>query len=1134
MGVDAEELIVRPFNEVVERGNEAIANAHAHAAAAATTADNSDHAAADLAERLARAGRAVVREGARAVKRLQPVWDDQVEKYGEAFKDAMLQQDDIEKRRRRLEDLLYDFEDYTEPATFDADKFAELQAATRAFALDVLSHTKRLKLEAPKRDSTATQLAAVVASGRGSGGGGRHHNDDGYAEGEEEGNGDDNGGPTSPPTRSKTFPPLPPLPPMPPMPHFAPNDRRFRAGLTPRSSLTKAATTTTATMMHAPRLVSLSGPRTPVLIDEDEQLREVPQNNTHRNRESQDGGHRPASASRPESRQGRDVPFRDSAYGSRHGSTKSVGRTTGRLSRADHDLYDSPLDVRRPLSPTDLVGGAAPLHSADDDSSRYNSRQPTLADVLPNHRLPSSPPSPQLQPPSAAPPSSRTRPALRKKASKDTVTTVATDYSLQENGGSSSIVSHGTPLLLARLNSLTVDGSVRSGTSGKSLFDAATTTAATSPVLTDARTSFLSSSPDSDTSPPSSPYATFNKTPPLPPLPPLSNASAAAAAASSSVSSDAASSLAPPFIAPPIASSKSLMLPPPALPPSPSLEAYAGTPKRASTAARTAVSRSIQDFIKFAPSPPVPPISLPLSPTIEHASAPEDDPETESEQEPGQEQEQEQQAEPEPEPDRGPQKPVSLPPGSVPSVQSDDIHFDHGLMLADDDAATSDMPLTRAFVREPDCSIGPRSSFHQMGGFCKGAELFRSGGHWQGVKQAGGYVANKATAIGRCVGCGYAHNYEEVRLDIEKKPEATFTKAGVRFRLRLLYKSHLGSAQASQRLAESHYACVFCVHAGATVREGDATVFTSADHLLLHLARHPQPLPAVPGMTVLYGTEEAAMTSTEFDLHFVRPPLPTNVPSAVGQGAVATAVRAHLQRYGAKKLARPPNYPAGDLLPFLAGARIVGLVYPEKWGGKWCLGWHDGVAGAFPAKAVQTEPPRPNEIPMESSSGMSVTARWKWKPSRQAGGPSGGKTAMAGGGGGGGGGDGDGFASAGSMRSDGHSVTSSHHSRSHEPASVWLEFDKGETISNVKCLYADHWCWAGTNSKGQFGVFPKSHIVTKTLRQENMGFAAPRPMKSGWSTRSLFRGGGGGGNGRRASSSNASSLSGSTGRTRYT
>ncbi len=84
MGVDAEELIIRPFRDVVARGSDAVANAE--------TAGRADGQGSELSDRVAKAGRAVMREGERALARLQPVWDAQVEKYGDAFKDALMQQ----------------------------------------------------------------------------------------------------------------------------------------------------------------------------------------------------------------------------------------------------------------------------------------------------------------------------------------------------------------------------------------------------------------------------------------------------------------------------------------------------------------------------------------------------------------------------------------------------------------------------------------------------------------------------------------------------------------------------------------------------------------------------------------------------------------------------------------------------------------------------------------------------------------------------------------------------------------------------------------------------------------------------------------------------------------------------------
>lgn len=77
MAVDIEELIIEPFRELVERGKEAIANAEA--------AENEN---ADLSKQVLRSAQLLVREGERALKRLQPLWAAQVEKHGEAFKDV--------------------------------------------------------------------------------------------------------------------------------------------------------------------------------------------------------------------------------------------------------------------------------------------------------------------------------------------------------------------------------------------------------------------------------------------------------------------------------------------------------------------------------------------------------------------------------------------------------------------------------------------------------------------------------------------------------------------------------------------------------------------------------------------------------------------------------------------------------------------------------------------------------------------------------------------------------------------------------------------------------------------------------------------------------------------------------------
>lgn len=80
MGVDAEVLIFGPFREVIETGKEAVANA-----------DGASGDDVELATIMLKAAQGVVKEGERALKRLKPLWDEQVDKYGEAFKNGLTQ-----------------------------------------------------------------------------------------------------------------------------------------------------------------------------------------------------------------------------------------------------------------------------------------------------------------------------------------------------------------------------------------------------------------------------------------------------------------------------------------------------------------------------------------------------------------------------------------------------------------------------------------------------------------------------------------------------------------------------------------------------------------------------------------------------------------------------------------------------------------------------------------------------------------------------------------------------------------------------------------------------------------------------------------------------------------------------------
>jgi hypothetical protein len=60
-----------------------------------------------------------------------------------------LRQDEIAQFRSELDDLLWDFDDYVEADTFDAEKFEELQKASRKAAPKIVDILKRMKLSAP-------------------------------------------------------------------------------------------------------------------------------------------------------------------------------------------------------------------------------------------------------------------------------------------------------------------------------------------------------------------------------------------------------------------------------------------------------------------------------------------------------------------------------------------------------------------------------------------------------------------------------------------------------------------------------------------------------------------------------------------------------------------------------------------------------------------------------------------------------------------------------------------------------------------------------------------------------------------------------------------------------------------------
>ncbi|OTA93679.1 hypothetical protein M434DRAFT_30672 [Hypoxylon sp. CO27-5] len=135
MADEIERLAIAPFREIVEKGNVAIGNA-----------PNADEETSPLMLKVAQS---LVREGERALKRIEPLCTKNFEEYSVNFVDAIKENDEIAQYRSELEDLLWDFDEYVEPDEFDAGKFEELQKASRKAAPKIVDILKRMKLVAP-------------------------------------------------------------------------------------------------------------------------------------------------------------------------------------------------------------------------------------------------------------------------------------------------------------------------------------------------------------------------------------------------------------------------------------------------------------------------------------------------------------------------------------------------------------------------------------------------------------------------------------------------------------------------------------------------------------------------------------------------------------------------------------------------------------------------------------------------------------------------------------------------------------------------------------------------------------------------------------------------------------------------
>lgn len=217
----------------------------------------------------------------------------------------------------------------------------------------------------------------------------------------------------------------------------------------------------------------------------------------------------------------------------------------------------------------------------------------------------------------------------------------------------------------------------------------------------------------------------------------------------------------------------------------------------------------------------------------------------------------------------------------------------------------------------------------------------------------------------------------------------------------------------------------------------DATVFFGQRQLFAHLARHPRPLSQVPGLTIVESEQVPAQFANNYDLHFLEPPRASSLTNIMRDlTALPTATTLQTCRPSQPNTVRRPA-DGGEVLLFAAGSRILGIEFPEKYQGAWCVGWADHKHGLISAEAIRLDLPTKDKSRNQGSSSMQAVARWKF------------------------------------------AVKDGKESKGGE----WLSFSKGEVLNNIGWSHQDHWCWSGTNSKGRTGLFPRSHIEPGTLME---------------------------------------------------
>ncbi|KAI1264215.1 hypothetical protein F5Y18DRAFT_428303 [Xylariaceae sp. FL1019] len=149
MAEEVDRLVLAPFREIVEKGKTAIENAQSAG----------DNAPTDMLK----AAQNLVKEGEKALKRIEPVSTAHYEEYGGNFIDAVKENAQITQFRSELKELLWDFDDYVEVDEFDVEKYDELKKASRTAAPQMLDILTRMRLLNPRPISISSQIPILEA-----------------------------------------------------------------------------------------------------------------------------------------------------------------------------------------------------------------------------------------------------------------------------------------------------------------------------------------------------------------------------------------------------------------------------------------------------------------------------------------------------------------------------------------------------------------------------------------------------------------------------------------------------------------------------------------------------------------------------------------------------------------------------------------------------------------------------------------------------------------------------------------------------------------------------------------------------------------------------------------------------------